>query len=408
MFYAFILGKNPTLSIAEVISVLKRERFVFVIISISAKTLVIKTDKSIENPQYFLDKLGGTIKIVDIFGKETTMGKTTEMIMGYISNNFQESKFIFGISEYGVKTGKLKFEIKKKLKEININSRIVEGKQESLSAPEIEKNKIIEKGADFIMIRAENGIFIGRTIAIQDYESYSHRDYDRPRRNAKSGMLPPKLAQIMINLLPAYNLQSTSLPIIYDPFCGNGTILQEAALMESPIMGSDISNDRIFDTEKNLEWLEKEYGTKVIMERELFQSDALKLKKNDLPSRDIAIVSEVYLGPPSTERTTEEDVFEKINILEKDYVNFLNNIDDELKNIRYLVLAIPFYVIKNKLYFLNIIDSIKEKGYNVISPFDNEAIDFSLLKEYNKKRNTILYAREDQFVGREIIILQRK
>ncbi|HRY59863.1 MAG TPA: hypothetical protein P5096_00600 [Patescibacteria group bacterium] len=406
MLYAFILGKNPTLSIAEIVSVLKRDRFVFVITSISTKTLIIKIDKEIENVQNFLDKLGGTVKIARVFGTSKESEIAGPMI-GYISNSFKGSKFAYGISFYGIKNKNIGFEIKKYLKTIGINSRFVLGKEESLSAPEIKNNGIIEKGADFVVIRNGKDIYVGKTIAIQDYESYSHRDYDRPRRNAKSGMLPPKIAQIMINLIPLKSNQAKSCkPIIYDPFCGNGTILQEAALMGFEILGSDLSRDRIYDTQQNLCWLKKEYNLDINTKELLFQSDALKLKKEDFPKTPDAIVSEVYLGPPLTERVTEKEIFVITKELEDEYLSFLKNI--HLINISYLVLALPFYILRKKHYHLNVIDEAKKIGYNSLSPIQNLDFDLNLLPEYNGKINSIIYSRPEQIVGREIIVFERK
>ena len=81
---------------------------------------------------------------------------------------------------------------------------------------------------------------------MQDIESYTKRDRERPKRDAKVGMLPPKLAQIIINLaagqLPEEKLQNIcDIPLgepiprrllgqtVLDPFCGTGVILQEAS-----------------------------------------------------------------------------------------------------------------------------------------------------------------------------------
>lgn len=404
MTYAFILGKNPTLSIAEILSVLKRESFVFIILSISGNALIIKTEGLIDNPQDLLDRLGGTIKIVEIFVesyKEDVMGP----ILGFASSSFSDSKFVFGISSYGTSFPRLGFEVKKKLKEIGINSRFVNGKEKDLSAPEIKNNKILTHGADFILIQNNHKTFVGRTIAIQDYESYSHRDWDRPRKNAKSGMLPPKVAQIMLNLIPAYNLQPIRLPLIYDPFCGQGTILQEALLMGYQGIGSDISKERVSDTRQNLEWFAKEYGIKIESDKIVFQANALSLEEKNLPAKIDTIVSEVYLGPPLTDKTRYGEMSVIIKGLEKEYISFLTNIQHI--NIPYLVLALPFYRNQKECLFLNIIDEAKKIGYNVIDPFENTGISFDFLPEYDRVRKTIAYSRPDQIVGREIIILEK-
>jgi tRNA G10 N-methylase Trm11 len=76
------------------------------------------------------------------------------------------------------------------------------------------------------------------------------------------GMLPPKLAQMMINLAisGAYTPESTQ-PVIYDPFCGLGTVLIEAAhmgLMQS--YASDISNDMVHSTRASFATLSMSSG----------------------------------------------------------------------------------------------------------------------------------------------------
>jgi tRNA G10 N-methylase Trm11 len=63
------------------------------------------------------------------------------------------------------------------------------------------------------------------TIACQDIDAYTKRDTSKSR-DMVVGMMPPKLAQIMINLATEGRKE-----IIYDPFCGLGTILIEAANM---------------------------------------------------------------------------------------------------------------------------------------------------------------------------------
>ena len=59
------------------------------------------------------------------------------------------------------------------------------------------------------------------------------------------GMMPPKLVQMMINIALSTH-QSTNQPTIYDPFCGLGTTLIEAANMGmTRIYGSDLSPEMV-------------------------------------------------------------------------------------------------------------------------------------------------------------------
>ena len=91
---------------------------------------------------------------------------------------------------------------------------------------------------------------------MQPFKDLSRLDFGRPARDDFSGMLPPKLAQIMINLAQVQNPEA----LIIDPFCGSGTILSEALLMGyKDLLGSDISPKAIADTYKNISWIKDLY-----------------------------------------------------------------------------------------------------------------------------------------------------
>ena len=128
---------------------------------------------------------------------------------------------------------------------------------------------------------------IGITRSVQPFDEFSRRDYGRPNRDPRSGMLPPKLAQIMINLS---RTQKTAT--LLDPFCGSGTIIQEALLMGyTQVIGSDISQSAVENTKTNLAWLK-------LKAQQLIVSNVAALAKH-VPAQSIdAVVTEPYLGPP--------------------------------------------------------------------------------------------------------------
>jgi len=78
-------------------------------------------------------------------------------------------------------------------------------------------------------------------------------------------MLPPKLAQMMINISTSEFVQlKNSTPTIYDPFCGLGTILIESILMQNNVVyGSDISAENIEKTKENLNYARKNFNNSV-------------------------------------------------------------------------------------------------------------------------------------------------
>lgn len=84
------------------------------------------------------------------------------------------------------------------------------------------------------------------TLACQDIDSYTRRDTGKSR-DMVVGMMPPKLVQMMLNLALDSEMKN---PGIYDPFCGLGTTLIEAANMGmTRIYGSDLSKEMVSASE---------------------------------------------------------------------------------------------------------------------------------------------------------------
>jgi len=93
-------------------------------------------------------------------------------------------------------------------------------------------------------------------------------------------MLPPKLAQMMINiaLTPTLSQREREKNIsIYDPFCGLGTILIEALNSGySNVYGSDLNEKMVEATSKNISFYLKQ-TTKA----EVFKQDSSQIEKVD-------------------------------------------------------------------------------------------------------------------------------
>ncbi len=144
--------------------------------------------------------------------------------------------------------------------------RYVENKEEALSSVTVAKNGLTNRGREFLISPlfkegAGGGqrYSLAKTEAVQPFEQFSARDFGRPGRDDLSGMLPPKLAMIMINLA-----QTSLNSILLDPFCGSGTILSEALLLGyKNLIGSDISEKAVEDTKINIDWIAKEFNKKI-------------------------------------------------------------------------------------------------------------------------------------------------
>lgn len=306
----FILGSHPELSIAELRTVLGSEyRPVFV----SESVVVIEPiDRNLGELQ---ERLAGIVKVGRVVGELATWNKdeATDLVASLASGAAGKNKISFGLSIYDLGDKKstrflernldqLGLEVKKRLKEIGRPVRYVKGKEPRLSSAIVETNSLLESGGEFVLLVCENNILIGQTEAIQNFKAWSDRDYGRPARDAKSGMLPPKLARMMINL---GDIEPHGASLL-DPFCGSGTVLMEAALMGfGQLIGSDISPKAIKDTTTNMKWLAQEFDLAVptLTLHTTSATDLLTIH----PTPVDLLVTEVFLGNPRVQTLDQQE-----------------------------------------------------------------------------------------------------
>ncbi len=208
--------------------------------------------------------------------------------------------------------------------------------------------------------------------------------------------LPPKLAVMMLNLA-----QVPDGGTVLDPFCGSGTILTEAMLLGcTKLIGADISEKAIEDSQKNIQWIQQwqfitppsEGGAQGGVGTEspitLFQSDIKNLSQKIPPSSVDSIVTEPYLGKPLKGHETAEEIEAQALELKQLYLAAFKEFYNVLKPDGRVVFIIPRFKIRNDWKRIDCIEDIKKLGFSVIP----------LLPDHD----SLLYARPDQRVGREI------
>lgn len=401
MKYFFILGNNPTLSIAEISAVFGLYNLGTghcpVPTIISENVLILETDQEL-NVKELIKKLGGTIKI-GLIKTETSKNRILESTKAILDTDTLSGKFHFGFSYYG--TGKINLktigmETKKYLREKDISCRWVTSKDKTLSSVVVEQNKLTRNGMEIVLIQDKDKILLGKTLAVQAFKELSKRDYGRPSRDDKSGMLPPKLAQIMINLSNQKTRHGASLReiILLDPFCGSGTIITEAMLMGyQNLIGTDISEKAINDTRDNVSWIQNNYQSSII-NLQLSELSATNLTSQIQPNSIDTIVTEPYLGPQRGKIDFQKTV-EELNEL---YSKAIQEFKKIIKKQGTVVMLFPVFYNK---YFLN-----PDLGkFKIINPIPNDLRDNKIINL--TKRNTIIYGREGQKVWREIVILRK-
>lgn len=406
--YAFILGRKPWLSLAELAAVLPNSTQYQ---EMSGNCLLVKLLDPLENPQHLLNILGGSIKIIQI---EAFSGLDLQLIPKNIAklalNLFKgaESKVRFAVSTENLDKrdeGILKSTLiltKNTLTEAGIKPRFLNKDFQNPALAALKGEKVPTKSTELVALKFNKQVFYGKTIAIQDIDAYSFRDFKRPGRDARVGMLPPKLSQIMINL-SGINKDWTANPssfTVYDPFCGLGTILMEAALMGFNVAGSDIEPAMIKHTETNLKWLQDAFQLPEF-KSQFFEKDATYLNEGDLSTSPTAIVSETFLGPPVSVAPKPENIEKTFYNLENLLLGFFESLAQFIPGSTPIVVSFLAYRLENRILEVpGLIDKIEQLGFKAQPLLDQQLID--QLKLHTPPQESLLYERPDQIVCRAI------
>jgi len=308
-----------------------------------------------------LNKSGGIIKVIKSLDTvEQTIEAVTQKITELLEH--QESRH-FAIS-YTSSNNQNPFtidlhELKDQLKAKSVSRRFVDSTSHGVSAAVLLHQNVIE----YMIVFQEGQCLIGRSYWVQNIDQWTKRDRMKPYRDHKKGMLPPKLARMMVNFLTP-ELQQKKDKILFDPFCGTSTVLMEAMLMDWQVIGSDISADTIHKTGENIHWFQKEYQKENIPVK-LFIQDAVKVDLHSIGKKVDAIVTEPFLGKQQPSETQLPNIYRG---LEKMYLGIFKQFRHLLNPGGEIVIVTPFTKTSKHSYSLEkIIDKLPDLGYTIIS-----------------------------------------
>ena len=374
--FLLVLGREPKLSLAELEALFG-----------GANVKQISHNLAqVEAQEIPLDRLGGSIKA----------GRVLEEAPQDYLSALPTGKITLGVSDYSKganakKTWALALKYKNLLKRHGRSVRLVPNTEATIPSATAHHNQLGEKLNHIEIIKF--GTTFATSIGTQNITAYAKRDQQRPARDAFVGMLPPKLAQIIINLATGKNTDG----IVLDPFCGTGVVLQEAMLMGYSAYGTDLSDKMIKYSQKNLDWLSEKTPR-------LQKSNApqLYLEEGDATDHKWAlakpnfVASEIYLGHPLSAAPAEIKFKELRQSAKELLVGFLRNIAPQIDSGTQLALATPAWLRPSGRYLgVDILDELEKLGYNAI-------------KYVNASQSDLLYYRENQIVARQIIVLRKK
>ncbi len=435
--YLYFLGHQPHLSLAELESVYGPDY----IKAITSQYALLELDNRPD-----IDTLGGTTKISEVLKSEVLAQNYQEqiqdLVLAYLAEQ-KNSKIKLGISIYsGTKSIKatksfvqkllegIREQAKKELNELNLHT--VAAKSSTLNTAQIVHPGLLKtnglsldiiitpsrhpgEGRDPVDITDDRqSIILARTIQVPNLKKYTLRDYGKPKPSGSNGMLPPKLAQIMLNLSQIKPGQTA-----LDPFCGSGTVLQEALLQGINAVGTDLNPTIIEDARANLAWLmshpslgrarfalASQGGVNPLLASpkggSKFKIEVADATTNQWSEQFDTVVCEGYLGKALSKEPSPDKLLEIISECNEIAEKFLKNIYTQISANQTLVIALPCWFTQNQITRLPVVEKLTALGYNQ--------------KKYVKVKEDLVYHRSgneksqqrNQLVGRDIYILTKK
>lgn len=395
-----ILGRQPAIGLAELESLYSANK----LLPVGSSAALL----DIEPAKVAFAYLGGTIKFCKVLTELDTTNwvevvKFLEQAVPEHAAKLPEGKMKLGLSVYGldvtasvVSASALK--LKKHLVNRGKSVRVVPNKELALNSAQVLSNKLTGAlGWELIIVKNGSKTILAQSIAVQDVNAYAKRDQQRPKRDSKVGMLPPKLAQIIINLASANSVPPVCHPdkqnnqTILDPFCGTGVILQEAALMGFDVYGTDLEKRMVEYAKVNLDWL----GEKLSHPPFTYDLDEADATSYKWPHQFEFLACEAYLGRPFTSSPSTEILKQTIAEVNTITRKFLLNLAGQAKPGFRVCLAVPAWHVNSKVHHLPLLDQLTDMGYNRVS-------------FVHARDEDLIYHREGQIVGRELVTLIRK
>ncbi|OQA04513.1 MAG: hypothetical protein BWY68_00257 [bacterium ADurb.Bin400] len=397
--YAFVLGREQKFALEELKAVLSRHNFIFDINSLSGNIVFLNLPSANEASIASLtQQLAGTIKIFRITADRS--GDLADQVYATVQQERPKisGKLNFGLSSYAQDVGiklvrAVGIEVKSLIKQEQSVRFVSPQDGKELSSVVVLKNHLVNKGVEI-------GIFpqhVGVLVALNDPEAWSKRDYGKPAGDKYSGMVPPKLARMMVNIALGEVAADASRPsspncLVIDPFCGSGNILTEALLSGCSVLGSDISDKAVNNTKKNLDWLAQSYPDVQSLYRQVRRADATSANltpMEPIPRGTTVVITEPYLGSPKKFNPSYIEAKKEYAMVRDLYLSFF-------RNARQLKAQSPVFLVIFPLVALR-----DGSAYSLY----NQSVDEIRRLGYTQIREPLVYGREYQVVKRQIVLL---
>lgn len=388
----FVLGRQPEISLAELQAVYHRTPK---LLAGHIADLDIKQETALATAK----ELGSIVKVAELISDSFTLDADSIAHLAHHLFGQTTGKVTLGVSCYGSSV-KSKLAVnfsqamRANLEQSGHSVRLVPSEQTTLSTAAVLHNKLAignPKKVELLLTPTpgDHRLVVAKTIYVQDINAYTLRDRGRPRRDTRNGMLPPKLAQTMINLARGA-CQLTRPTNLLDPFCGTGVILQEAGLMGLTTYGSDNNPRMIEYTQTNLDWLARRYRQASRPRLTIADATDFSWQQWLAPNRLELIASETYLGRPYTSPPHLSELKSNLHDCNVIIGKFIANLSPQLPSGAGICLGVPAWYIRDHIHHLPCLAELPRHRLRSVTTGAN-----------------LIYHRPDQIVGRELLVLQK-
>ena len=390
-----VIFANGELSRLELITALRKLGTEHRIESYEESFCILEANDLVKTAKY----LGGAFKIGEIVAE----AQDENLFIGklYATKMFEwlDQKASWGLSLYGINNNldpdfvqdvqnvlgeKIRGAGARKAKKVlpDITS-VNEGIRELSSGIVAEKNVI-----DVQLLKSKDSLFLALTIATIPSTSFQERDLKRPYQNSTIS-LSPRIARMLVNMTMLNEGQR-----LLDPFCGTGTILMEAAVLNINVIGFDKDSQKIKGTWQNINWLRSTGRISKNVHAKLQRGDARDLRFLGRESID-AIATEPILLPALERFPSAEEAKDMLLNSFKTHREFLRSAEYVLKKSGKIALVIPYIRLSTR----------KKAGFDVEQLL--EGINLQMAKLEGFTFPILARYTQDQKVIRGVLLLEK-
>lgn len=365
-----ILGSHPQLTSVELFSLLRIQNCAYTILEYTHPVVVLEISGDF-NPTSLLHESGGVIKIARIVADDIKFETLEAQLAAHIQSQKLRDIGISNYTSHGLALDPILVRVKKQIQERGEKLRYVSSRNEQfLSSIVVAKQDITE----LMLAPCADKIVLAQTVAVQNSDDWGKRDYNRPFADPKRGMLPPKVARMMVNIARA--LCPKQSHALLDPFCGMATVLAEGMMVGVSGVGSDNDTTVAKRAQANLEWIGKEYEHAQDISFRIMTADSTHIDEMLASASVGMIVTEPFMGIPfelvngqltHKKKPVElESVKNMVKGLEKLYIGSLKSWRHLLVPNGVVVMTLPQIELpRGNFTVKKVLDSIENLGYTL-------------------------------------------